>query len=91
MRLFLILLALAGCAKPDPTPPATKVQVVREVVEVQRPCSVTIPARPSPLARPLPNDAEKLAAILGAKLEEYAGAGRFADRVMDALARCTRP
>ncbi len=89
MRLILILLVLAGCSKTPPVVPATQVQVVRETIEVQRPCRVTPPPRPAPLARPLPSDAERLAALLAAKLKEYADPDRYADRLEAALRKCT--
>ena len=90
MKLLTIasLAALAACTQSPQSAPATQIQVQRDVVEVQRPCRVVAPARPAPLARPLPDDAERLNALLTAKLLEYAGPGRYADRIEAALAEC---
>lgn len=86
MRLLFAALLLAGCARTPP--PAVEVRTVRQTVEVQRPCPVTIPKRPAPLARPLPGDAVALAATLGEKLSEWAGPGGYGDRAQRALERC---
>lgn len=92
MRAILILgtfMALAACGQPV-TPPSTQIKLQDRIVEVQRPCRATAPVKPAPLARPLPDDQRRLAAVLAAKLEEYAGQGMFADRALDALAQCLR-
>jgi hypothetical protein len=89
--LILLPVLLAGCAKPTAAPPGVQVRVVETVKEVQRPCPVTVPKRPAPLAKPLPPDAVQLAALLGAKLQEWAGAGGYGDRADTALATCTKP
>ncbi|BAK66907.1 hypothetical protein SLG_22320 [Sphingobium sp. SYK-6] len=92
MRAILILavLGLTACARTVPTPPATQIKIVREVVEVPRPCNATKPKRPEPMARPLPTDLRTLVALLAAKLEEYSGPGKFADRIEGALDQCTK-
>lgn len=90
MRIAIIALtALTSCGKPLP-PPATQIQIQRQVVEVQRPCRVDVPQRPAPLARPLPDDLRRLSAALAAKLEEYSGKGMFADKALGALEQCVR-
>jgi len=85
------LILLAGCSSTNRTPPAVEIRTVEKVVEVQRPCAVTVPARPAKLARPLPTDTTALSALLAAKLLEYSGAGGYADRAEAALAICIKP
>lgn len=76
-RLAVFTLLLAGCAhKPDP---AVEVRVVEVPVEVQKPCPGEVPERPAPIGE-LPRDLRQLAALLGAKLTEYAGEGQYADQ-----------
>lgn len=91
MRLLVcsssLALSLASCA--GPTPPV-RVEIQERVVEVPRPCPAERPARPAPLARPLPVDPVDLTLVLTAKLLEYAGAGGYADRADTSLAICTR-
>ncbi|AHE55992.1 hypothetical protein [Sphingomonas sanxanigenens] len=70
--------------------PGIRVETVEVVREVQRPCPVTPPVRPAPLERPLPADAAALAALLGARLAEWAGPGGYGDRAAAALAICTK-
>jgi hypothetical protein len=93
MRQAIIALGalsiLVACTRPA-TPPATRIQIQKQLVEVLRPCRVDIPDRPAPLARPLPDDLRRLVAVLGAKLEEYSGEGMFADRALSALRQCTK-
>jgi len=82
------LISLAGCATTNrPCVPKVETQIV--VKTVQRPCPVTIPTRPAPLARPLPSDLERLAATLAGKLAEYTAPGGYADRASAALRTCT--
>lgn len=89
MRLLassLCALMLAACAHDEPG-----VRVVTQTVvkEVQRPCAATKPKRPDPLARPLPVDPVQLAALLAAKLAEYALPGGYADKADAAIELCT--
>jgi len=60
------------------------------LLSVAEPCPVTKPARPAPLAQPLPSDAVQLAAVLGSKLLEWSGAGGYGDRASDALDTCIK-
>ena len=83
-------LAVGACAGTTP-PPAVEIRTVTKTVEVQRPCPVTQPARPSRLAKPLPTDAVKLAATLGAALAAYTAPGAWADRMEAALGQCSKP
>lgn len=85
------VISLAGCASSSTIRPAVEIRTVERVVEVQLPCSATVPARPAPLAKPLPTDAIALSALLGAKLLEYSGPGGFADRALASLSICTKP
>lgn len=89
MRLIIIsvaALALAGCAT---TGQPTRVETVEVIKEVQVPCPAQRPARPAPLG-PLPADLETLAALLAAKVKEYAGPGAYADQADAIMARCTQ-
>ncbi len=85
------LALLSGCATDSAPPPAVEVHEVTRTVEVQRPCQVTIPQRPAPIAKPMPTDGVALAAELALKLAEYSGPGGFADRATAALKTCTKP
>ncbi len=87
-RIIIAVLALSACAKP--TPPATQIKIQRETVEVMRICPETFPKRPGAIGA-LPSDLQKLAAVLGAKLMEYAGPGGYADRVEAAHGACSAP
>lgn len=84
-------LFISGCATDGAPPPAIDVHTVTRTVEVQRPCGVAIPARPAPLAMPLPTDAVALAAVLGLKLREWSGPGQFGDQAEAAIRTCTKP
>jgi hypothetical protein len=86
MRSICLFVLLAACAS---TPQPVKVVTQEVVREVQRPCPVTRPARPTPLARPLPADSRALAAVLADKLLEWAGAGGYGERADAALTTCT--
>lgn len=77
--------ALTACAHDQP---GVQVKTVEVVKEVQRPCPGTKPERPAPLARPLPTDLAQLAALLGAKLAEYAAPGKYADQADTLIDRC---
>ena len=87
----LVFLSLAGCGAGVVPPPAVEIRTVTKTVEVQKPCPVTVPARPPRLAKPLPTDAVKLAATLGAALAAYTAPGAWADRMEAALGQCTKP
>lgn len=87
--LIVALLSLSACFGRESGPVRT---VTQEVVrEVPKPCPADVPARPTELERPLPTNPVALAAILGAKLAEYAGPGQYADRADAIMARCTVP
>jgi hypothetical protein len=58
--------------------------------EVPRPCPVARPVRPSPLARPLPEDAGALVSLLAGKLAEWAGPGGYGERAEAAITVCTK-
>jgi len=93
MRYLIIIatIALTACSKEALPPPPVDHQVVTVTKEVQRPCNVKVPVRPAPLALPLPTDLGQLVAVLGAKLAEWSGPGKYGDRARDALAICTKP
>ena len=78
MRYLIICLALAGCGQS--VSPGIEVRTVEVPVIEQRPCPADAPVRPPPLAKPLPTDAKRLSVVLAAKLLEYAGDGKYADR-----------
>lgn len=93
MRYLIIaaLLPLTACGTGTTPPPAVEVRTQTVVKETQRPCPVTIPARPAPLPAIMPTDLAKFAATVLAKLVEYAGPGRYADKADAALKTCTAP
>ena len=78
---------LAACAT---TQPATKIETVTVIKEVQKPCAVEKPARPAPTGA-LPTNLEALAATLGAKLKEYVAPGGWADKAEAAIDECITP
>lgn len=84
--LVFSALLLTGCAD-GPRP--VKVVVQEKIVEVQRPCPVTVPARPAPIGA-LPTNARDALRIAAAKLLEWAGDGGYADRADAAIAICTK-
>ncbi|UIJ43740.1 hypothetical protein LZK98_11625 [Sphingomonas cannabina] len=86
--IVLAALLLASCKTPPA--PGIEVRTVTKTVEVQRPCAATKPKRPAPIPLPMPTDALQLAAVLGAKLAEYAGPGAYADRAEAVIDECTR-
>lgn len=88
VTILATALLLPACVK-DRTP-AVEVRTVRVPVEVQAPCPGNPPVAPGALDRPLPTDAVPLAAVLGAKLLEYVGAGKYVDQV-DAYVRACPP
>lgn len=71
-------------------PPAVEIRTQTVVREISKPCPVQTPVRPTKLARPLPEDAVALAALLGSKLSEYAATGGFADQALAAIATCKK-
>jgi hypothetical protein len=91
MKRLAALLLLSGCATAPKAPVVPNVQIQTVTKEVQRPCHVTKPVRPAKLAQPLPTDSEALAALLGAKLIEWAGEGGYGDRAESAIATCSKP
>jgi hypothetical protein len=93
MRALILvpLLGLAACATTkECAPPGVKIVTQTVTKEVAKPCPVTKPSRPAPLAQPLPTDAIQLAAVLGAKLLEWAGPGGYGDRSSGALDTCIK-
>lgn len=89
LPLSLITLALAGCMGTGSGRPAVEIRTVEKTVEVAKPCPVEQPARPAAIGA-LPTDLAALAAILGAKLKEYAAPGGYADRASAAIETCRR-
>ncbi len=81
---------LSACATtPKPCPPSIpKVETVEVVRTVAKPCPVTQPVKPAPLAKPLPTKSDALIAVLVEKLAEYAGQGGYAERAEQAIASC---
>jgi hypothetical protein len=82
---------LAACSTtPKPCPPAQlpKVETIEVVRTVAKPCPVTQPIKPAPLAKPLPTKSDALIAVLVEKLAEYAGQGGYAERAEQAIASC---
>ncbi len=83
-----VMLALSACTTPQP---GIKVEYREVLKEVQRPCPVTKPVTPAPLARPLPADPARLLDLVVAKLTEWAGPGGYGERADAAIETCTRP
>lgn len=83
-------LSLAGCAATPHPAPGVRVEYRDVIKEVQRPCPVSVPERPAPLKRPLPDSPARLIDLLTAKLAEYAGDGKYADQAEAALKKCTK-
>lgn len=80
MRMLLTSTAammLTACASAGE--PGIEVRTVRVPVETQVPCPAMRPDRPGPLAE-LPTDAVEALGIVAAKLAEYSGPGKYADR-----------
>jgi hypothetical protein len=86
-----VVTTLAGCGGGPPESAGTKVVYQRVEVPVPRPCPVTRPAKPSPLARPLPIDPARLVDLLAAKLLELMGPGGYVERADAAIVTCTKP
>lgn len=85
-----LLLITTSCGTGVTPPPAVEVRTVVKTVEIAKPCPVSKPARPARLAKPLPTDAIKLAATLGAALAQYTAPGAWADRMEAALNTCLK-
>lgn len=86
-RILLLALLLTGCG--DNGRLATELPIVKETVEVARPCPVALPPRPTPIGT-LPDQLVALAATLGAKLKDYAAPGGYADQAEAAIRTCQR-
>lgn len=86
MKAFALiaLLALAACKT---TSPNVRIETVEVLREVTKPCPGQRPARPAPIGV-LPGDLAQLAAVLGAKLAEYAAPGKYADQSEAIFDRC---
>lgn len=84
---------VVGCATtPKPCPPSIpKVETVEVVREVQKPCAVSEPTKPSPLTKPLPSKSDALIAILTQKLLQWAGPGGYGERASQAIETCKSP
>lgn len=87
----VILLCLPAAMCGERPEPGIQVRTVEVIKEVQRPCPVTKPVKPAPIAKPYPSDAVQLAALLALKLAEYAGPGGYAERADAAIERCVKP
>lgn len=91
MRSWMLLIMLAGCATtPKPCPPVQlpRVETIEVVRTVAKPCAVTKPAIPAPLARPLPTGSDALIAVLVEKLAQWAGEGGYGERADKAISEC---
>jgi hypothetical protein len=84
-------LLLAGCGADHVDSAGTRVVYQTVEKEVPRPCPVTKPAKPAPLARPLPADPARLIDLLAGKLLEWAGPGGYGERADAAITTCTKP
>ncbi len=85
LNLLAAALMLTACAGRAGTPVETV--TVERTVEVARPCPAVAPTRPAPLGA-VPAALAPLAALLAAKLKEYAAPGGYADRAEAALRIC---
>lgn len=85
---FQVAAALMLTSCTTASPPGIEVRTVEVPVEIQRPCPGTVPVRPAPLARPLPTDAQALAALLAAKLVEWADEGKYGDQAEAYVKAC---
>lgn len=92
LAVLVAALTLSACGAADTgARPAVEVKTVTVYRDAQRPCAAKKPERPGKLVRPLPTDTTALAALLGAKLTEYDGSGKYADRADAAIDLCTKP
>jgi hypothetical protein len=89
--IFALVALLAGCGGDHVESAGTKVVYQRVEVPVPTPCPVTKPAKPKPLARPLPADPARLIDLLVAKLTELMGPGGYVERADAAITTCTKP
>lgn len=88
MMLLPLLLACSGCAHEQK---GVRVQIQEKIVEVQKPCPVTIPERPATLkASDLPPDARDALRIAIAALLGWQGDGGYGDKADAALRICVR-
>jgi len=88
LALLVVATPLTGCFG-GTGQERVRIEYRDRVVETQKPCPAERPARPGPLARPLPSDAGRLVDLLTAKLEEWAGSGGYGDKADAAISRCT--
>ena len=88
MRRIMPLAALVLAACSTTGTPGIEVRTVEVPVEVQKPCPGIVPQRPDELARPLPTDANALAALLAAKLVEWAGPGQYGEQAESYFRTC---
>lgn len=87
LMLPAVMLILPAAMCGNPGEPGIEVRVVEKVVEVQKPCPAAAPVQPAPIGT-LPADANALAAVLGAKLLEYVGPGKYVDQVAAYVRAC---
>jgi len=80
---LLALSLLAGCAH---RPPGIRIVPSERVVETMRPCAARKPVRPAGPA--LTGNAVEDVVILGRKLLEWAGDGKYADKAEAAIDAC---
>ena len=89
----LAVLLLAACGgRMHVVAPGTEVRYQEVTREVKKPCPAKKPARPAPLARPLPKDNPRaLIDVLVSKLEQWAGPGGYGEKADKALDLCLAP
>lgn len=85
LPLAALPIALAACAA---TPkPAIEIRTVEVPIEIAKACPAIPPERPEPLGA-LPDSLEPALAKVIAKLAEYSGNGKYADRAEAYFAAC---